>query len=384
MVTKPVYDKGVNTLLRSDVSVRGDETDTREPAKRRPTIADVAEHAGVSKGAVSFALNDRPGVAVGTRERIFASARALGWTPSAPARALSRSRASAVGLVLSRPAELLGADPFFGLFIAGVEVVLAARGFALVLQVVGDRQTEADSYRRLVQEGRVDGVFLLDLRRDEPRFDLLVELGLPAVAVGAPDGPCPFPTVAPDDRIGPRAAVAHLVGLGHRRIAHVAGTPGYVHSAARERAWRQALEDAGLEPGPVAVADFSGPGGAAATAELLALAQPPTAIVYANDLMAIAGIGVALEAGWRVPADLSIVGYDDSLLAAHVAPALTTVREDVLGWGRAAADTLLALLGDRPASPVALDLPALVIRASTGPVPRHHQTAVRSKGTSTC
>ena len=320
---------------------------------------------------MSFALNGRPGVALHTRERILASARTLGWTPSAPARALSRSRASAVGLVLSRPAELLGADPFFGLFIAGVEVVLAARGFALVLQVVGEGAAEANSYRRLFQEGRVDGVFLLDLHRDDPRFDLLVELGLPAVAVGRPAGTCPFAWVAPDDRIGPRAAVEHLVGLGHRRIAHVAGSPGYVHSVARERAWREALEDAGVEPGPVVVADFTGPRGAAATRELLALAHPPTAVVYANDLMAIAGLGVALETGRRVPADLSIVGYGDTVLAAHVVPALTSVREDVLGWGRAAAETLLALLGDRSPPPVALDLPALVVRASTGPAPPH-------------
>jgi DNA-binding LacI/PurR family transcriptional regulator len=337
-------------------------------AKRRPTISDVAAHAGVSKGAVSFALNGRPGVAEHTRERILASARTLGWSPSTRARALSRSRAFAMGLVFSRPAELLGADPFFPLVIAGIETVLAERGFALLLQVVSGERREADSYRLLAQAGRVDGVFLLDLRSADPRVDLLAELELPTVVIGTPTLPCPHPYVAIDQGLGIRQAVAHLVGLGHTRIAHVAGPPGYVHSIGRELAWRQALEEAGLAPGPLVAGDFTGPGGAAATRLLLGSADRPTAVVYANDSMAIAGAGVAVEMGLSIPDDLSITGFDDVPLAAHVTPALTTVREDVVGWGRAAAWTLLELVdGGRP-SPAALPPPTLVIRSSTRPL----------------
>lgn len=336
-------------------------------AKRRPTIADVAAHAGVSKGAVSFALNGRPGVADHTRERILASARTLGWSPSTRARALSRSRAFAVGLVFSRPAALLGADPFFPLVIAGIETALSEHGFALLLQVVNGEQREADSYRLLAQAGRVDGVFLLDLRTVDPRVDLLADLGLPAVVIGTPERPCPHPCVEMDEGSGIRQAVAHLVALGHTRIAHVAGTPGYVHSVSRERAWRGALVEAGLEPGPLVSGDFTGPGGAAATRVLLRAADRPTAVVYANDLMAIAGAGAALEMGLSVPGDLSVTGFDDVPLAAHVTPALTTVREDVAGWGRNAAEVLLALIdGDRPV-PAPLPSPTLVVRSSTGP-----------------
>ncbi|HET9559552.1 MAG TPA: LacI family DNA-binding transcriptional regulator, partial [Actinomycetota bacterium] len=161
----------------------------------------MARRAGVSKGAVSFALNDRPGVAPQTRDRILAAARELGWQPSTRARALSRSRAFAVGLVMRRAPELLGADPFFPQFLAGVESVLAERGSALVLQVVADDdEAEASSYRRLARQGRVDGVFLNDLLVEERRFGLLAGLGLPAVAVGRPAGPCPFPVVSVDDR----------------------------------------------------------------------------------------------------------------------------------------------------------------------------------------
>src|SRR5262245_55220340 len=126
----------------------------------RPTITDVARTAGVSKGAVSFALNGRPGVAGHTRRRILAAAAELGWTPSHRGRALSASRALAVGMVVARPAETLGADPFFPAFIAGIETVLAPLGQALVLQVVSEG--EHDSYRQLAADGRVDGVFLTD------------------------------------------------------------------------------------------------------------------------------------------------------------------------------------------------------------------------------
>src|SRR6478735_6308408 len=148
----------------------------------RPTINDVANAAGVSKGAVSFALNGRPGISPETRRRILETAEQLGWAPSPRARALSVSKALAVGLVIARPPEILRADAFFPSFIAGLETVLSTRGHALLLQVV--EHDDAAAYRRLVQEGRVDGVFVTDLRVDDERPALLDELGLPAVIIG--------------------------------------------------------------------------------------------------------------------------------------------------------------------------------------------------------
>jgi DNA-binding LacI/PurR family transcriptional regulator len=147
----------------------------------------------------------------------------------------------------------------------------------------------------------------------------------------------------------------------------VGGTEGYVHSSSRQTAWRQALEAAGVAPGPELGGDFTGPGGAAATRALLDLADPPTAIVYASDVMAIAGMGVAIGLGLQVPGDLSVTGFDDVPLAAHVSPPLTTVRQDALGWGRAAAEVLLAVGEGRPATDVELPPAAPLFRASTGP-----------------
>jgi DNA-binding LacI/PurR family transcriptional regulator len=173
--------------------------------------------------------------------------------------------------------------------------------------------------------------------------------------------------VTVDDRQGVARTVEHLLGLGHRRVAFVGGTKGYVHSRSRRTAWRQALEAAGVAPGPDLVADFTGPGGAAATRALLGLADPPTAIVYANDVMAIAGMGVAIGLGLQVPGDLSVTGFDDVPLAAHLAPPLTTVRQDAQAWGRAAAEVLLAVGEGRPAGDVELPPATPVFRASTGP-----------------
>lgn len=336
-------------------------------ARSRLTIADVAEAAGVSAGAVSVALNGRPGVSDSTRQRIVAVVKELGWTPSHRARALSSSRALAVGLVVARTPDTLAADPFFPAFLAGLETVLSERRHALVLHMVPDRSSEHDSYRRLAADGRVDGVFLIDLHAKDPRPALLEELGLPAVVVGPGRGRPGSNTVAMDDRPGITAVVEHLIELGHRDIAHVAGPRTFVHGASRRTAWAAALRAAGLHQGRCVYSDFSASGGAEATKLLLDHDSPPTAIVYANDLMAVAGMSTAMGRGVDVPGELSVTGFDDSPVAAHLQPALTTVRSDVVGWGASAARALLALIDGQPLPSVDLAPPRLVIRASTAP-----------------
>lgn len=346
----------------------------------RPTIADVARVAGVSKGAVSFALNGRPGVADATRARVIAVAAELGWTPSHRARALSSSRAMTVGLVVAREPETLGADPFFPAFIAGIEMTLAERGQALLLQVVTGGDDECRRYEALAANGRVDGVFLTDLRVDDPRPALLESLGLPAVVIAPGPFESPWPVVAVDDRPGIVAAVEHLTALGHRRIAHVSGPLEFVHSRFRHEAWAGALAAAGLPAAPVVHADWLPAGGARVTHELLDAAEPPTAIVYANDLMAIAGLSAAQSRGLHVPYDLSLTGFDDIAIAAYLRPPLTTIRSDVGGWGRVAAGCLLQLIdGGRP-SDVTLPSARLILRASTAP-PRQTPPASSSHPT---
>jgi DNA-binding LacI/PurR family transcriptional regulator len=338
-------------------------------AAARPTIVDVARHAGVSKGLVSFALNNRPGVAADTRRRILASARELGWTPSRTARGLSLRTAFALGLVVRRDPSILAADPFFPHFIAGVESVLAEQGRSLVLSVVRDEETERRAYQRLASERRVDGVFLTDLRTHDERFDLVERLSIPAVAIGQPAGPVALPKVAVDDRSGIAAAVRHLAGLGHRRIAHVAGDLGLVHGQSRYEAFTDTMTGLGLDPTVIETTDFSTGAGATATRALLDRRQAPTSIVYASDPMALAGLGTLTAAGLRVPDDLSIVGFDGSEIGAHLHPALSTVSTDPDAWGARAAQVLLTLVAEGRADDVDLSPGPFLARGSSGPPP---------------
>ena len=153
---------------------------------KRATIADIAQRAGLSKGAVSYALNGLPGVSESTRQRVLKLAAEMGWRPNSAARALSASRAGALGLVMARPASTLGVEPFFMKLLSGIENTLAARSTALVLQVVPDHDAEVEAYRRWWAERRVDGIFLIDLRIEDKRVLVLEELGLPAVVIGGP------------------------------------------------------------------------------------------------------------------------------------------------------------------------------------------------------
>ncbi len=342
--------------------------------KRKATINDVAREAGVSKGLVSFALNDRPGVSTETRDRILTVARELDYQPSVSARSLSTRSSYAVGLVIARDPDILGADPFFPSFIAGVERALLTEGQALVLSVVGDDEHEAAAYQRLAADARVDGVFLTDLRHDDPRIPLLQRLGMPAVTLGHPEtsgsepADAPYPAVSLDDTPGVVAAVQHLIDLGHRRIAHVIGPRRMLHATRRNAAFVDTLRAAGLPTDLVVETDFTAAQGASATEHLLDLADRPTAIVFGNDPMAIAAIGVAHERGLRLPDDLSITGFDDSELARFVYPSLTSVRTDPLLWGEAAARTLLRLTTTGHADDVDLEPARVITRASTGPV----------------
>ncbi|MCK2216562.1 LacI family transcriptional regulator [Actinomadura sp. ATCC 31491] len=334
---------------------------------KRPTIADIARRAGVSKGAVSYALNGRPGVSAETRARIRAIAQEVGWRPNLAARSLSGARAGAIGLVLCRPARILGVEPFFMELISGVEDELAAGSSALMLQVVPDHRAEIAVYRRWWGEGRVDGAILVDLRAADPRVPEVERLGLPAVVAGHPSGAGSLPAVWSDEAVVLREVVGYLAALGHRRVARVAGLPELLHTRIRDEAFARSCAAAGLEWHAAEHTDYTGEEGARATRLLLSARPRPTAIVYDNDIMAVAGLSVAREMGLDVPAGLSVVAWDDSPLSQVVRPPLTAVTRDVAAYGAHAARVLLRLVaGEEPDG--AEDPPArLLPRGSTAP-----------------
>ncbi|MET8336402.1 LacI family DNA-binding transcriptional regulator [Streptosporangium canum] len=333
---------------------------------KRPTIADIARRAGVSKVAVSYALNDRPGVSEAKRNTIKAIAREIGWQPNSAARALNGAQARAVGLAVCRPARILGMEPFFMELISGIETELSARSYALLLQVVRSQEQELEVYRRWWGEGRVDGIILVDLHFDDPRVPEAEELHLPAVVIGHPSQTASLTPIWSDDSAAMRETVEYLAALGHRRIARVAGLPQLVHTVLRDQAFTATCDELGLTGHTIVHTDYTGEQGAHATRRLVSAANRPTAIVYDNDIMAVAGLSVAQEMQLEVPADLSLVAWDDSPLSQVVRPALTALSRDIPRYGAQAAQSLLALIGGEHVTGVQAETAKLTPRGSTG------------------
>lgn len=334
---------------------------------RRPTIADIAGRAGVTKAAVSFALNGQPGVSAATRERILAIADELGFQPSSAARALTAGRAGAFGLVIDRPARTLGIEPYFMQLISGIQAELTQHHVTLLFTMATDTGDEIELYRQWWAQRRVDGVFLVDLQVSDRRIGELEELHMPAVVVGTPRGSGSLPAVWQDDRAAMETVVGHLADLGHERIARVGGFGRYWHSALRADAFAEVAAAAGLHA-ESAEGDYSATRGASATRELLESAAPPTAILYDSDVMAVAGLGMAQRMDVSVPSGLSVVSWDDSVLCELVHPAVTALHRDIAAAGAAAARLLLDVAaGGHPAN-LAQPAPVLRVRDSSGPL----------------
>lgn len=336
--------------------------------KRRPTIADIAKRAGVSQGAVSYALNGRPGVSESTRARVLKVANEMAWRPSVAARALTGARAGVVGLVLSRPPSILGAEPFFMELLSGVETVLKPHSYALMLQMADDQDAEIEVYRRWWAEGRIDGAIVVEVHVDDRRLPVLETLGMPVVVIGGQTGSSTLPSIHSDESGPVHETVEYLAALGHKKIARVAGLPDLVHTTVRDKAFAEACEALGLPDCVVHYTDYTGEEGARATRRLLSSPARPTAIVYDNDIMAVAGLSVAQEMRLRVPDQLSLVAWDDSQLAQVVRPALTAVQRDVPSLGAAAARHLLSVIDGDPLPMTETEPARLTARGSTGPL----------------
>lgn len=333
----------------------------------RVTIKDVAARAGVSKGAVSLAFNHKPGLSEATRDRIFLAARELGWSPSLTARTLAGSRVDVVGLAVCRPARALGLEPWYMEFVSGVESVLAEHSSSLLLRLVRNMDEEVGVQEAWWRGRQIGGSILVDFHADDPRVAMTERLGMPVVAVGHPSLTGGLTSVWTDDATAVTEAVRYLAALGHRRIARVGGAADLGHTAIRTAAFDEA---AGALAGAWQVAtDFSGDAGARATRSLLtsAPADRPTAIVYDNDIMAVAGLSVAAEMGLRVPEDVSLLAWDDSQLCRLTHPTLSAMSHDVHGFGAEVARTLFSVItgGEGGSHPV--PTPVLTPRGSTAP-----------------
>jgi DNA-binding LacI/PurR family transcriptional regulator len=338
----------------------------------RVTIKDVAARAGVSKGAVSLAFNHKPGLAEATRDRIFTAARELGWEPNLTARSLAGSRVDVVGLAICRPARLLGLEPFYMDFISGVESVLTEHACSLLLRLVRTLEEEVGLQESWWKGRLIGGAILVDLRADDPRVPAVERLGMPAVAVGHPSFTGGLTSVWTDDATAVTEAVRYLAALGHRRIARVGGAPALGHTNIRTAAFDEAARGLDLAGAWQVSTDYSGDAGARATRALLssAAADRPTAILYDNDIMAVASLSVAAEMGLSVPGDVSLLAWDDSQLCRLTRPTLSAMSHDVHGFGADVARTLFGVIaggGDGPHRSHPVATPVLTPRGSTAP-----------------
>ena len=332
-------------------------------------MADIARLAGVSTSAVSLALNGRIGVSPSTRERVTKIAEELGWYPNVAARALTGRPVAAVGIVLTRPARFLGADPLFMSFLAGLEAQFSKVGSSLMMHLAETLAEEITTYRRWASERRVDGLVLMDLQVNDPRPSVTRDLGLPTVVVGDPRYAAGLPAVWTDDADAVRSAVARLTELGHTVLARVGERSDLAHARIRNEAFLNACADAGLPTPYIVEADASGDSGRQLTRELLKRPRRPTAILYDNDVMTVAALGAVREVGLSVPEDVSLIAYGGSILCEISNPPLSALSHDVHAYGAHAAQLLLrdiqtagSASSERDATPV------LVERGSTGTV----------------
>jgi DNA-binding LacI/PurR family transcriptional regulator len=254
--------------------------------------------------------------------------------------------AGAIGLVLARPARLLGVEPFFMEFIAGIEEQLAERGLSVLLHVVATQDAEIAAYQRWAERGLVDATIVVNRTVDDKRPAVLRELGLPAVLVGAGDE-ADLPAVRTDDAGPVRVALRRLLELGHRRIGRVTGPSTLQHTRARTEALVEGCQAAGIEP-VIVEGDYSENSGFILTQTLLNQSPRPTAILYDNDVMAVAGLAAAHDLGIAVPDALSLVAWDDSTLCRVASPALTAMYVDVHQFGLSVAESVLELIDGRP------------------------------------
>ncbi|MFM8896426.1 MAG: LacI family DNA-binding transcriptional regulator [Actinomycetales bacterium] len=327
------------------------------------SMRDVAALASVSVGTVSNVLNNPQMVSPGTRERVEQAIAQLGFIPSAPARQLRSGRAKVIGLVVPDIA-----NPFFTEVARGVEDAALDAGFVVILCNSDEQAAREDRYLRVLESQRVGAILITPARKDLQPLQRLITHGT-AVALldneGASQDVC---SVSVDDTLGGQLAAEHLINLGHRSIAWLAGPADIPQVADRESGIQNACRRHGIELLPIPAEQMTTAAGHAATAAAMARRRLPSAMVCANDLLALGAIRACRAGGLRIPQDVSIVGYDDIDFAGSAAIPLTTLRQPKYELGAAAARLVISEYA-RPSSHAHQRVrfqPQLVVRESTG------------------
>ncbi|MEJ8473655.1 LacI family DNA-binding transcriptional regulator [Roseibium algae] len=333
------------------------------------TIEDVARHVGVAKGTVSRVLNNYTDISAGTRERILAAVKELGYYPSSTARSLKRGRQDTLGIVVPVGGGR-GADPFLSEFIDGIARALDELDRDLLVTTANSAQHVLETHERLIARRKVDGFILTRTEVNDPRIDFLQLRRFPFVAHGRTSDPRSFAWLDVDNEATFINGVEHLVGLGHQRIGFIGG-PGDLNFACQRRdGYRNGLQNAGiiLEPSLEVEQALTEEGGVEGARQLLALETPPTALLCVTDALAIGAMRLCRDRGLRVGEDVTIIGYDGLPVGAYVEPPLTTFSQSAQSAGGKIARMLIDVIeGTDPATRQELAQADLVRRSSDGP-----------------
>jgi LacI family transcriptional regulator len=333
------------------------------------TIHNVAKKLGLSITTVSRALDGYDDVADRTRARVIRTAHELGYVPSRAARQLRRQRADVIGYILPASGSQF-TDPFFSLFIAGLGDEATSHNFDLLVSTAAPGgAAEKKIYARWIQSRLVDGIVLNRMRVRDWRAKYLVQHNFPFVAHGHTHLQLSFPYIEMDSRSVFILLVEHLVERGHRRIAYIGGPRNVTLQADRFAGYQEGLTRTGLpfNTSYVLEGDLTRNGGYLAAQHLLALPEPPTAIIGANDMSAIGAMRAAHERGLVVGRDLAVAGYDGTEDSEHTQPPLTTLKQPTYDTARRLVRMLIARIDGKDLSePHVIIQPELIVRASTG------------------
>lgn len=330
-------------------------------------IGDVAQRAGVSVATVSRALRGLPNVSPATRDRVLRAAEDLHYVVDPNASRLAAGRTMTVGMAVP-----LLTQWYFCQVVAGAEAVLAANGYDVLLYSVAGEQALGRFVRQMPFRKRVDGLIIVELPLGPGEFERIADQQVPVVSVGASHA-C-APSVMIDNCEAGATATRHLVNLGHERVGLISNLPdGVMHSLAplrRREGYERVLEESGIgvRQDLIVPGNFSLEGGAEAMARLLAVDRPTTAVFAQSDEMAIGALKTVRDAGLQVPADMSIVGFDNHDMAAYTG--LTTVAQPVLQQGETAATLLLGQIESphQRGDMTSVVMPTkLLVRTTTGP-----------------
>ncbi|NEC85607.1 LacI family DNA-binding transcriptional regulator [Streptomyces sp. SID12501] len=342
------------------------------------SIKDVAAEAGVSVATVSRVLNEHPSVSVDARARVLAAVEALGYRPNAVARSLRTDQTRTLGLVIS---DVM--NPYFTTLARSVEEEARALGYSVIIGNADERPDLQDHHVRTLLDRRIDGLLVSPTDGGSPLMLDTARGGTPMVFVDRwiPGLDVDVPVVRADGRQAVRDLVAHLYGLGHRRLAIIAGPAATTTGSERVEAFREALAEYGL-PLPDAYTgqgDFQAESGRRVTDAFLDLAEPPEVVFAADNLMALGALDAVRARGMRVPQDIALAAFDDIPWFVHTDPPVTAIAQPTGELGRAAVRALVDMIEGRPPQSVTLAAHLVVRRSCGEPAPATTPTPISSE-----